>query len=73
MCCSAMPRLPTDLEKDPPPMTVKVAINGHGPIGRIGRNELRATIHPYTNDPVLTEVCHEELRRARSANGLALR
>ena len=54
-------------------MTVKVAINGHGPIGRIGRNELRATIHPYTNDPVLTEVCHEELRRARSANGLALR
>ena len=57
-------------------MTVKVAINGHGPIGRIGRigrNELRATIHPYTNDPVLTEVCHEDLRRARSANGLALR
>ena len=51
-------------------MTVKVTINRHG---HIGRNELRATIHPYTNDPVLTEVCHEHLRRARRANGLALR
>ena len=51
-------------------MTIKVAINGYG---RIGRSELRATIHPHTKDPVLTDVCHEDLRRARPANGLALR
>ena len=54
-------------------MTIKVAINGYGRIGRNGRNERRATIHPYTKDPVLTDVCHEDLRRARSANGLAQR
>src|SRR5690606_3633443 len=30
-------------------------------------NGLMTTIHPYTNDQVLTDVYHEDLRRARSA------
>ncbi len=57
-------------------MTIKVAINGYGRIGRngrISRNELRATIHPYTSGQVLTDTGLEDLRWARSTNRSALR
>ena len=37
----------------------------HGKIGVV--NGLMTTIHAYTNDQVLTDVYHEDLRRARSA------
>src|SRR6185312_3683312 len=38
----------------------------HDAIGVL--NGLMTTIHAYTNDQVLTDVYHEDLRRARSAN-----
>jgi len=38
----------------------------HDSIGVV--NGLMTTIHAYTNDQVLTDVYHEDLRRARSAN-----
>ena len=37
----------------------------HGPLGI--RRGLMTTVHSYTNDQVLTDVYHEDLRRARSA------
>ncbi|HZZ94568.1 MAG TPA: type I glyceraldehyde-3-phosphate dehydrogenase [Usitatibacter sp.] len=37
----------------------------HGAIGLV--NGLMTTVHSYTNDQVLTDVYHEDLRRARSA------
>jgi hypothetical protein len=37
----------------------------HDKIGLV--NGLMTTIHAYTNDQVLTDVYHEDLRRARSA------
>ena len=37
----------------------------HDAIGVV--NGLMTTIHAYTNDQVLTDVYHEDLRRARSA------